>query len=457
MAAATHESHALPVLLAGRSPSPFLLEGKSRGRSPTSRPLPHSRQLLSPPLLGHRSHHSVSAVIGTPSAPTRDEPSLAEDVQAETDVQEHHALTQAKTGCQQPMELPASGSNSRLRKDLPARARKLCLWELFLIASLFFLSFTFETIAAVHARLEQSSKEYVMDTGMFDYTSPGEWRLLMRSGLASRYERQRVEAESQSLTGSPQHFRTTACFFADIGILSRTLVVPIGLGPWRDQLASRLRCTNLPQALQKHLASASWRLHGKRIFEPPAKDLVDQVLRLDVPGLLGGMPASGQSIFRNMRLPETGGVIDLDSDLEPQATSASVPEHGSLPGAAALEVSQTLSGTSNVAATEANQRKFKIPVKSNHKRKLIDLVDREHRREREAKRRQKSSVKAKDAERKKTAASKAKAKALRQTEKSKKADRIAHQTAAYKEGHAERMRTARLDAKEAAAKNVQDL
>ena len=220
----------------------------------------------------------------------------------------------------------------------------------------------------MHARLEQSSKEYVIDTGMFDYMGPQDWRLLMRSGLASRYERQRVEVESQSLTGSPQQLNTTVCFFADIGILSRTLVVPMGPGPWRDHLASRLRRTDLPQALQKQLASARWRLHGKRILDPPAEDLVDQVLRLDVPGLLGGMPSSGQKIFRYMRLPQAGEDIDLDSDNEPHASSSSVTGLGSMPGAAALEVSQTLSGTSTADATVAKQPNFKIPLKSNHKR-----------------------------------------------------------------------------------------
>ena len=124
MVAASHENHALPVLIAARSPSPFLLEGKSRGRSPNARPLPHSRQLPSPPLLlpapvsnvqkdvTVQSHSVSTVIIGTPSAPARDESSFAKDVQAEPDVQEHHALTQAETGCQLPMELPASGSYS---------------------------------------------------------------------------------------------------------------------------------------------------------------------------------------------------------------------------------------------------------------------------------------------------------------------------------------------------------
>ena len=128
-------------------------------------------------------------------------------------------------------------STSPLRKDLPALARELRWWELFLIAALFLLSSTFETIAAVHARLEQSSKEYVIDTGMFDYMSLGDWHLLARAGVASRRSRQRLEAESQPLAGSLQHLHTAACFFADIGILSRTLVVPMGPGPWRDHLA----------------------------------------------------------------------------------------------------------------------------------------------------------------------------------------------------------------------------
>ena len=135
---------------------------------------------------------------------------------------------------------------------------------------------------------------------------------------------------------------------------------------------------------------------------------MDQVLRLDVPGLLGGMPPS-----------EADEDIDLDIDLEPQAGSASLPEHGSLPGAAALEVSQTLSETSNLAATAANQPKFKLSLKSNLKRKCIDLEDRERRREREAKRRQKNPIKAKAAARKTTAAYKD------QQQKYRKAKRLA--------------------------------
>ena len=134
--------------------------------------------------------------------------------------------------------------------------------------------------------------------------------------------------------------------------------MPIGPGPWRDQLAARLRSTNLPQVLQIHLASASWRLHGKRISEPLAKDLVDQVLRLDMPGVRGGMPTSGRSSFRHLQPPEAHDNIECASDIEPQATSESAAEQVPLPCLVALAVSHTLSGTSSVVATEANPAKF---------------------------------------------------------------------------------------------------
>ena len=169
---------------------------------------------------------------------------------------------------------------------------------------------------------------------------------------------QEHQALTKSDTRSPQKLSTTGCFFADIGILSRTLVVTMGPGTWRDNLAFRLGRTDLPAGLQKHLVAANWRLHGKRIFNVPAKDLVDQVLRLDMPGLLGGMPASGKNIFRNLRAPEVVEGIDLDSDPEPQTSAASMPEQCPLTGPAASEVSQTLSGFSDVAAPVASQIEF---------------------------------------------------------------------------------------------------
>ena len=177
MVAVSHENHGLPVLIAARSSSPLPQGGKRRGGLPNARPLPDSRQLLSLPLLlpapGRNvqndvtvQSHLVSTVIGTPSAPARGESSVAKDVHAEPYVQEQHVLTQAETGCHLPMESPACGSNAiahnhgnKMRTDFPDRARKLCWWGLFLIASLFVLSFTFEAIAAAHARLEQSSKD----------------------------------------------------------------------------------------------------------------------------------------------------------------------------------------------------------------------------------------------------------------------------------------------------------
>ena len=133
MAVAAHGNHALPVLITARSPSPYLLEGKSGARSPNARPLPHASQLLSPPLPLPASGGnvqkdvtaqscSVSAIPGNHSAPAPAELSFGKDVPAEPDVQEHHKPSRTGAGCPLPLEFPASRSSSRVQTDY----NKLC-------------------------------------------------------------------------------------------------------------------------------------------------------------------------------------------------------------------------------------------------------------------------------------------------------------------------------------------
>jgi hypothetical protein len=67
---------------------------------------------------------------------------------------------------------------------------------------------------------------------MFDHVGAEDWHLMWRAGVASKRASQRVEAESQSLTGFPYQVASKGCFLVDVSIIGRTLVVPIGLGTW---------------------------------------------------------------------------------------------------------------------------------------------------------------------------------------------------------------------------------
>ena len=149
--------------------------------------------------------------------------------------------------------------------------------------------------ADINSNLEKRCKEYVLQTGMFDYMGSEDWYLLQRAGLASRRARQRLEAESQSLTGACSTTHARGCFFIDVSILHRTLVVPIGLGTWREDVRRRLKTTDLPKGLQEQLALAEWRFDGKRLADgTPGTKLVDGIARLDVPVLRGGMAPKKQ-------------------------------------------------------------------------------------------------------------------------------------------------------------------
>ena len=171
------------------------------------------------------------------------------------------------------------------------RARKVQWWEQLAIAIVFFWFLA----ADIYSNLEKRCKDYVLQTGMFDYMGSEDWYLLQRAGLACRRARQRLEAESQSLTGACSTTHARGCFFIDVSILRRTLVVPIGLGTWREDVRRRLKTTDLPKGLQEQLALAEWRFDGKRLADgTPGTKLVDGIARLDVPVLRGGMAPKKQ-------------------------------------------------------------------------------------------------------------------------------------------------------------------
>eukprot|EP00973_Karenia_brevis_P091247 12406540-Karenia_brevis.AAC.1 len=74
-------------------------------------------------------------------------------------------------------------------------------------------------------------------------------------------------------------------------MLHATLVVPSQGGSWRTAILSRVRQTLLPEGSCQLLAAGDWRLNGRRLSDDkqPA-GLVDCTLRLNLPGLAGGMP-----------------------------------------------------------------------------------------------------------------------------------------------------------------------
>ena len=91
------------------------------------------------------------------------------------------------------------------------------------------------------------------------------------------------------------------------------------------------------------------------------------------PDLPAEMASSGQKIFSRVLPSSVKECIDLDNELDPDSTNQ-----------ADFQTPQTLSGDSC---------QFKTVLKSTLKRKVIDLNDKERRREREARRRKLDSVK----------------------------------------------------------------
>ena len=147
-----------------------------------------------------------------------------------------------------PLGIETCSSRAACSKDLPARARKMQTWERWLLGILCLVS-------VLYSHMQSQSKEYIEATGMFNESSVDDWHLVWRAGIMSRRCQQVVAAQSQLSAGLHTTVGSKACFFADVGMVSKTLVVPIGPGTWRDSLEARLQHTDLPEAFQKHLVS----------------------------------------------------------------------------------------------------------------------------------------------------------------------------------------------------------
>ena len=152
------------------------------------------------------------------------------------------------------------------------------------------------------------------------------------------------------------------------------------------------------------MPSDGFRTEGLRQALPAHGRLAQGSSSAVLPTCSGGRKAFANK-FQSGRASKGSQVIDLEERAGEASTAAASLAQS---GAPALEASQTLSGVASAVATEASQPRFKMPLKTNSKRKSIDLADRDHRREREQIRRQKDSVKVKEQARQKKVAYKVK-------------------------------------------------
>ncbi len=189
------ENQALPVLMPSRSPSPFLREGGSRGRSPNVKVLPHCSQALPAELQPKRT--AAQKYLGAVEVTAAEVQPVPEPQQVAVGGLQRLGgqtlvATEPKQACCAlvPLNgepLPASGSDAevplknRLRescKDLPARSRKVQRWERWLIVLCL-------SIITIYSVLESQSKAYVEESGHFDYASVEDWQLVWRAGVAT--------------------------------------------------------------------------------------------------------------------------------------------------------------------------------------------------------------------------------------------------------------------------------
>ncbi len=155
----------------------------------------------------------------------------------------------------------------------------------------------------LYAQLEQSSMEYIEESGMFEHASADDWYLLQRAGVWSRQYNMQASSQPQPLAGHSSKSKAKGCFFLDVGVLGATLVVPIGDGLWREDVMERLQHAKLPDLLCQQLAAGDWRHNGRHIpDEHPTSSIVDSTLRLAFPGLAGGMPPKKD--YQQMTLTE---------------------------------------------------------------------------------------------------------------------------------------------------------
>ena len=98
------------------------------------------------------------------------------------------------------------------RMGLPAKARKMKVWERW------FLLLALTCVVLMHrlyAQLEQSSMEYIEESGIFDHASADDWYLLQRAGVWSRQYNMRASTQPHPLVGHTSKSKTKGCFFLD--------------------------------------------------------------------------------------------------------------------------------------------------------------------------------------------------------------------------------------------------
>jgi len=207
--------------------------------------------------------------------------------------------------------LPAGKS----RTDLPAKARKVQLWERWLILwGLIFIS----SASWLHDQLLHASRQYVEKTGMFDHWGV-DWFVMYRAGIWSRQSSIHADSEHHPLVGQSlpkdarphplvgpsEQCKQRGCFFADVGVLARTIVVPIQGAVWRADLLHRLQRTSLPEDLCRQRVDGDWRCNGRPVADMSSSaSLLHCPLRLNFPGLVGGMQPKATSDYKQMSLKD---------------------------------------------------------------------------------------------------------------------------------------------------------
>ena len=172
--------------------------------------------------------------------------------------------------------------------EFPTNVQREHSWLLRLLGVLALLAFSLQWL---YSQLEQDSKDYLRELGIFDDTTAADWYVLHRAGILSQQYKIREKRKPHPLVRLSQESGSRGCFFLDVPLLSSPVVVPIGTGSWRESAKNRLLRTSLPERVCQELAAGLWRLDGKAIAtDVLAPRLVDRTLRITIPGLRGGMP-----------------------------------------------------------------------------------------------------------------------------------------------------------------------
>ena len=204
---------------------------------------------------------------------------------------------------------------SDARSDLRAHARTVRFWERLLILASLLVAILFDVPTSalrIHEELQRQAQENANDTGLAAQSSLEDWCLIFRAGLASR----RYGNYSGHLLPAPN----MGCFF--VRLEGQTLTVPIRTGAWRADMMQRLREANFPEPFLACLATTEARLHRVRLSDDfPSAQLVDEAVRLYMPGLLGGMPPKKK--YRDMSWEEVRALCGGASGVHLTKTLAS--------------------------------------------------------------------------------------------------------------------------------------